>query len=802
VAPALKLRAWPRKKYYHCPQDTAVRVFISYSHDSAAHMDRVLALANRLRQEGVDCHIDQYEQSPREGWPQWCDRQIEESSFVLVACTETYLRRFKGEEAAGKGLGVTWEGHIVTQELYNAQGQNNKFVPITFSAQDAAHIPMILQGTTYYQISEEGYDQLYRRLTNQPLIPMPALGAVKPMPPREVLPSVPPLESQQDFRPWNVPYPKNKFFTGRVKVLKDLRKTLKRTQAAALSGLPGVGKTQTAVEYARRQRKDYQAVFWAKAESRETLVSDLALIATLLSLPDSKAKEQEVALGAVKRWLENNTKWLLVLDNADDLGMTREFIPREPKGHVLLTTRARGARALAERVEIEEMEPEEGALFLLRRAGVIAKDAQLDAAKQADRELAKQISQELGGLPLALDQAGAFIEETPSSLAEYIELYKTEGAKLRAERGGLGEHPSVTVTFSLAFEKVAGSNAAAADIIRVCAFLAPDAIPEETFTQGAAELGENLGRVAGSKLDFAQALREAGRFSLIDRDPRNRTIDIHRLVQAVVKDGLPENDKRQWAERAVRAVNRTFPLVEFANWAECERFVPQALACASLIEGYGLEFEEAGRLLNAAGYYLHDRARFSDAEPLFQRALALREKVLGPEHPSVATSLNNLAGLYLEQGKYAEAEPLYQRALAIREKVLGSYHPDVANSLNNLAELHSGQGKYAQAAPLYQRALNVCERVLGPEHPHVATCLNNLAGLYYRQGKYAQAEPFFQRALAIWEKALGPEHPNVATGLENYAVLLREMKRGAAARELEDPAQAIRATHAQKNPAK
>ena len=125
-----------------------MRVFISYSHDSTEHMDRVLALSNRLRQEGVDCHIDQYEQSPPEGWPQWCDRQVEKSDFVLVACTETYLRRFKGEEAPGFGLGATWEGHIITQELYNAQGKNTKFIPIIFSAQDTAYIPVILQGAT------------------------------------------------------------------------------------------------------------------------------------------------------------------------------------------------------------------------------------------------------------------------------------------------------------------------------------------------------------------------------------------------------------------------------------------------------------------------------------------------------------------------------------------------------------------------------------------------------------------------------------------------------------------------------
>jgi hypothetical protein len=148
------------------------------------------------------------------------------------------------------------------------------------------------------------------------------------------------------------------------------------------------------------------------------------------------------------------------------------------------------------------MEPEEGALFLLRRAGVIGKDAPLEEASGADRLKAEEISREMDGLPLALDQAGAFIEETPSSLSEYLHFYRTEGAELLSKRGDLaGGHPEpVTVTFSLSFEKVASSSPAAADLIRLCAFLHPDAIPEEIISNGAPDLGDVLGPVAGKPL--------------------------------------------------------------------------------------------------------------------------------------------------------------------------------------------------------------------------------------------------------------------------------------------------------------
>ncbi|MGH6848648.1 MAG: tetratricopeptide repeat protein, partial [Methylocella sp.] len=175
--------------------------------------------------------------------------------------------------------------------------------------------------------------------------------------------------------------------------------------------------------------------------------------------------------------------------------------------------------------------------------------------------------------------------------------------------------------------------------------------------------------------------------------------------------------------------------------------------------------------LNAAGEIDQTVGRYSEAEPLLQRALSIREKTLGSDHPDVGESVNNLAQLYAAQGQYAKAEPLHQRALAIAEKALGPEHPHVAASLNNLALLYDAQGKYAQAEPLYRRALVISEKTMGPEDPSVGTCLNNLAEHYRTQGKYAQAEPLYQRAIAIVEKTLGPEHPDEAKSLNNLALL-------------------------------
>jgi tetratricopeptide (TPR) repeat protein len=166
---------------------------------------------------------------------------------------------------------------------------------------------------------------------------------------------------------------------------------------------------------------------------------------------------------------------------------------------------------------------------------------------------------------------------------------------------------------------------------------------------------------------------------------------------------------------------------------------------------------------------------YARAEPLYQQALQIRQKVLRPEHPDTATSLNSLANLYLDMGDYARAEPLYQQTLQIRQKALGPEHPDTAASLNNLAELYRRMGAYEKAEPLYQQALQILQKALGPEHPDTATSLNNLALLYLDLGDYARAEPLYQQALQIRQKALGPEHPDIANSLNNLATLYRDM---------------------------
>jgi len=210
------------------------------------------------------------------------------------------------------------------------------------------------------------------------------------------------------------------------------------------------------------------------------------------------------------------------------------------------------------------------------------------------------------------------------------------------------------------------------------------------------------------------------------------------------------------------------------NQGRYQEAIPIAKRALAIHEkALGPEHPAVAQSLNNLALLYYSLGDYAKAEPLYKRALAIYEKALGPdEHPQlVAASLNNLALLYYSLGDYAKAEPLYKRALVINEKTFGPEHPNVAQSLNNLAVLYSSIGDYAKAESLYKRALTICEKALGPEHSYVAQILTSLAEQYRNLGDYAKAEPLNKRALAIFEKALGPEHPDVAASLNNLAGL-------------------------------
>ncbi|GCE16511.1 FxSxx-COOH system tetratricopeptide repeat protein [Dictyobacter kobayashii] len=739
----------------------AISVFLSYAHEDEPLRNEFVKHLRSLERQGLISTWFDRKIVPGTNWSEMIDERLDRASIILLLVSSDFL-------ASEYCYQVEMKRALAREQAGQARAIPVILRPTDWNGAPFAHLqvlPTDAKAITTWGNRDEAFVDVVSgiRRAIEDLALLPATST------RATLPSI-----------WNIPYPRNPFFMGRDEVLSQLHTQLQAGQTMALSqsptaisGLGGIGKTQIATEYAYRYHQDYEAIMWTRAESRDALISSYIAIARLLKLPECDADEQEITIDAVKRWLQNHQKWLIILDNADELDVLPPFLPTVPGGHILLTTRAWDMQRLAMRLEVATLSDEQGAALLLRRAGILAPEADLTQACIEDRQLSISITHELGGLPLALDQAGAYLEATGMGMQEYQEIYQAHRqALLRERRSHIPDHPEpVATTWSLSFQKVEEKNPAAADLLRLCSFLSPDAIPEEILTAGASLLGSILAPVAADVFQRNQAFEALRAYSLIRRNPTEKTLSIHRLVQAVLQDTLKEEEKHIWGERAVLVVAAGFPHAEHGTWPQCERLLTQALVAIQWIERSQARSEQVARLLYETASYLKDRARYSETEPLYQRALRIREQQLGPDHPDVVYLLNSLAILYTEQGRYSEAEPLYQRVLHICEQQLGSDQPDAAVVFNNLAHLYTEQGKYSEAEPLYQRTLHIYEQQLGLSHPQVAIALNNLANLYVEQGRYSEAEPLYQSTLHIREQQLGPDHPDVAYPLNGLATL-------------------------------
>lgn len=589
---------------------------------------------------------------------------------------------------------------------------------------------------------------------------------------------------------WYVPFPRNPLFTGRVEILEALHTQLGAeqvvalTQPYALHGLGGIGKTQIALEYAYRHMLEYNAVFWISAETRESILSSLLRIAEVLQLPGRKENDQQLVVAEVQRWLTTHKQWLLIWDNLEEMELLQQVLPPIRPGAILVTTRCQALGTLAEGIDLEPMAHEEGILFLLRRAKVLksnARHAQQFAVDTPDEyAAATELVTAMEGLPLALDQAGAYIEETGCSLKSYLQHYKQQHTLLLDRRGGPGNaHPqSVAATFRISMERVEREQNVAADILRVCALVHAEAIPEEMFVAGAIHLGPGIQALAADPSLFDQALGALRNLSLVRRQPATNTLSLHRLVQVVLREAMSEQERVVWQQRVVHTLNALFPEVSSENsvhvWKQCERLLPHVLAGVARYTDQ-VRDQALVRVLDKAANYLCQRAQFALAEPLYEQALCLGEQILGALHPEMVPSLIGLANLYQEQGKFELVKPLYERALKIREKEYGLEHPLVVDPLIGLAIFHRKQGKYEQAEMLYERALRIREQSPCSEDRQMAQLLHNLAHLYEMRGKYKPAESMFQRSIRIEEQVWGPEHQNLVYPLVGLAIVYQAL---------------------------
>lgn len=449
---------------------------------------------------------------------------------------------------------------------------------------------------------------------------------------------------------------------------------------------------------------------------------------------------------------------MLIFDNADDVFIIQEYLSQWGNGSILITTRANAVGSLAASLEVETMGLIEGTLLLLRRA------QRSERASDEEINEAGNIVVALDHFPLALDQAGAYIEEAGLSFGGYLEVFQNRRKEVLARRGTQATNypDSVATTWSLSFQKVEQGNPAAAELLRLLAFLAPDTIPEELIRDGADHWNPPLQQAVANPFTFNKMLEDLLKFSLVKRLAEEHMLSIHRLVQAVQMDSMELDARRRWAERVVLAVNEIFPKESPLTRKDEEQlrlYLDQVQACSSLLLQYKLLLLEGADVLARAGRYIRSYSPAA-AEPILEHALEIREQRLEADHPAIASNLFYLAISYSDprrsstRGKFGKAEQLFLRALKIQEQQLRTEHLDTAYTLDGLATLYMAQGKYAEAEPLSLRSLRIMEQVWGAEDSRLAEYFNGIAILYSLQGKHAEAEPFSQRYNRIREQKI------------------------------------------------
>jgi len=567
---------------------------------------------------------------------------------------------------------------------------------------------------------------------------------------------------------WNVPHQRNPNFTGRERELMLLYCALTsgrpNTAFQAVSGLGGVGKTQLVLEYAYRHAAEYDVVWWVRAEEPATLAADFAALADALRLPGKNDADQRNAIEGVKRWLSQHGRWLLVFDSAREPKDVTPYLPSAPTGHVVVTSRHASWRGAAMPLPLRELDRGDAIAFLLSRTG------------QSDPDAAEELAEALGDLPLALAQAGAYIEESGATLASYLELFEARQRELLGRGAASETAPTVATTWDIAFNEAQSRSPASAELLSLCSFLAPDDIPRDALRAGAAHLPPALAEALRDPLRLDDTIAALRRRSLIEVE--EGSLSVHRLVQAVVRDRLSEDDRSVWAARAVSLVYEAFPSDlddARAAWPVCARWLPHVRAAAEHAEAAGVGRDVTEQLIGKAARYLRHRGAFADSKELYTKALTIAEAIHGRSHAHVATLLTGLGLVQKEIGDLASAKALAERALAIDEAAYGPTHPRVARDVNNLAIVMWRMGDLEGARRNVERALAIDEANLGSGHPDLTLRLNDLGFLLREMNDLEGARRHLERALKIGEAAYGPENPNVAYFLSNLASVLQEI---------------------------
>lgn len=509
-----------------------------------------------------------------------------------------------------------------------------------------------------------------------------------------------------------------RLFVGRHDDLTALQTALDESEdPVVVHGLGGVGKSTLAARYATAQADRRNPVWWITADTPASLQAGLAALATALQPELTRALPLEALAERALTWLSCQNDWLLVLDNVTDPAHLTPVLNRALSGRVLITSRlGTGWHRLGARVlHLDVLTPAQAVELLARitTGGTDRHDPALEGA--AD------LVEELGCLPLAIEQAAAYLHQTRLTPRAYLELLSRQPAAM-FDQAAAGGDPERTIArlWRLTLARLT-EVPHALQVLRVLAWYGAEAVPRTLLAPLAdpAKLTTALGALAA--------------YNMITLTPQ--TVTVHRLVQAVTRAPDPTDPHRrptdidQARHQAIDLLGQALPPdhQDPTHWPAWRTLLPHidALAARTTVDDDGLAL-----LLNEAGTFLHDQGAIHRAIAYHRRALTDFQRLLGDDHPLTLTSRNNLALAYQTSGDSKRAIPLLKQTLADKARVLGADHPHTLTTRNNLALAYQEAGDLKRAIPLLEQALTDKERVLGADHPRTRASRDYLADTY------------------------------------------------------------------------
>ncbi|KAF1964201.1 TPR-like protein [Bimuria novae-zelandiae CBS 107.79] len=611
----------------------------------------------------------------------------------------------------------------------------------------------------------------------------------------------PPARPREPFS--TVPFAPDPDFVDRPEIVAWVRDRCAGPGArAALVGLGGVGKSQLAIQYAHsiRDASLQTFVFWVHASTRARFEEAYRDIADRLQLPGRSDPKTDV-LWLVSNWLrhETNGRWVIVLDNVDDVEIffpsrkrrrneadasaqtpLATYLPQSRNGVILVTSRSKDAAArLAGGYnkirEVLAMNESEGLQLLCNKLGNLPIE-----------ESAVELLRALDYIPLAITQAAAYISRRARmTVARYLDEFRRNSKKresllnwdadeLRRDESASN---SVVTTWQMSFEQIQRERPSAAELLSLMSFFNPQGIPESTLRRYSREAtgGAELDNTEEAESAFEGDLDILQMYSLVSTTVDDDTCEMHALVQFCTRVWLSSySDAEQWEQRFVTLMAQELPSGEFENWAKWQQLLPHVEPLFDAMPTAEEALKAWAQVFTSVAWYLCLRGSYSIAQEIAAKALTVREKALGLDDQQTLVSLEVLASVLRYQGKYNEAEKLNRRVLEGREKELGVQHPNTLTSVSNLALVLQNQGKYDEAEKLNRRALEGSEKELGVQHPDTLMSVISLASVLQDQGKYNKAEKLNRRALEGYEKELGVQHPDTLTSVSNLALVLQD----------------------------